>query len=253
VRSTARWRAGAADRRDGWLAQGALAALALTLTLGGLACGNIKPIGPSGAAGASGGAGDVGGAGATAGAGATGGGGEGGAAGDLDGGVVEGGACSATVAQHPNEGAFHVACTPVPTYQTNPPSSGNHYSIWADYKTYDAPVPWGHLVHSLEHGAVVIVYNCPGGCPDEVAAAQTMIDALPVDPVCTMETTDTKRRVILAPDPLLDVRWAASAWTWTLRATCFNASAFNAFATAHYGMGGEDLCTELHEPFCAVP
>jgi hypothetical protein len=173
-------------------------------------------------------------------------------AGEVDAGAMQivGGTCPAVVAQHPDEGAFHVNCTPVPTYGTKPPSSGNHYPIWADYKTYDAPVPWGHLVHSLEHGAVVIVYNCPGGCPDEVAAAQAMIDSLPVDAICT---APTKRRVILAPDPTLDIRWAASAWTWTLRASCFSAAAFGDFAKAHYGMGGENLCGELHEPFCAVP
>ena len=62
---------------------------------------------------------------------------------------------------------------------TKPPSSGNHYPIWPDYQTYDKPVPWGHLMHAMEHGAVIIVYNCPGGCPDEVAAAQAIIDQPP--------------------------------------------------------------------------
>jgi hypothetical protein len=158
-------------------------------------------------------------------------------------------ACEVQIAQHPDEGANHVNCTPVPTYKTKPPSSGNHYPSWADFKTYDKPVPWGHLVHSLEHGAVVIVYNCPGGCPDEVAAAQAMIDALPVDVLCT---GSDKRRVILAPDPTLDVRWAAAAWTWTLRASCFDTAAFSDFAKAHYNHAGENFCSELHEPFCDV-
>jgi hypothetical protein len=159
-------------------------------------------------------------------------------------------ACTPVAAQHPDEGAFHVACTPVPTYGTKPPSSGNHYAIWADYKTYDKPVPWGHLMHSMEHGAVVIVYNCPSGCPTEVAAAQAMIDTLPLDAGCT---APTKRRVILAPDPTLDVRWAASAWTWTLRASCFDAPAFKKFATDHYAKTAENFCDELHEPLCALP
>jgi hypothetical protein len=162
---------------------------------------------------------------------------------------IDAGACNVQIAQHPDEGASHVDCTPVPKYKTKPPSSGNHYGNWADFKTYDKPVPWGHLVHSMEHGAVVIVYNCPGGCPDEVAAAQAMIDALPVDALCTGAD---KRRVILAPDPTLDVRWAASAWTWTLRASCFDAAAFSDFAKAHYNHAGENFCTELHQPFCDV-
>jgi Protein of unknown function (DUF3105) len=235
--------------------------------VGGQNCGTAGASGQAG--GGQAGSGDQAGAGGQAGGGQAGVGGQSGAADDgaagasdagaapLDAGsedvamtTMEAGTCAALVAQHPDEGAFHVNCTPVPTYGTEPPSSGNHYPIWADFKTYTTPVPWGHLVHSLEHGAIVIVYNCPCGCDAEVAQAQAMIDALPVDPICT---APTKRRVILAPDPTLDVRWAASAWTWTLRASCFDAAAFNDFARAHYGMGGEDLCGELHEPFCAVP
>jgi hypothetical protein len=161
--------------------------------------------------------------------------------------TTDGGACTVFIQQHADEGAGHVACSPPPTYATKPPSSGNHYATWADYKTYATPVPWGHLMHSMEHGAVVIVYNCPSGCADEVAAAQAMIDALPVDADCT---APTKRRVILAPDPTLDVRWAATAWTWTLRAPCFDAAAFSQFATDHYGKTIENFCAELHEPFC---
>lgn len=172
-----------------------------------------------------------------------------GAAGDAGTGEVmsDGGACVALIQEHDDEGAFHVPCSPAPSYGTKPPSSGNHYATWADYKTYATPVPWGHLMHSMEHGAVVIVYNCPDGCADEVAAAQAMIDALPVDPGCV---APTKRRVILAPDPTLDVRWAATAWTWTLRAPCFDAPVFSQFATEHYAKTVENFCNELHEPLC---
>ena len=86
-------------------------------------------------------------------------------------------------------------------------------------------------MHGLEHGAVEIVYNCGSeGCPDEVARAQAFIDGLPLDsPGCP-----STRRVILAPDPTLPVRWAATAWTWTLRADCFDETAFNQFYVDHY-------------------
>lgn len=90
-------------------------------------------------------------------------------------------------------------------------------------------------MHGLEHGAVVVVYNCPGGCADEVAAAQAWIDALPPElPPCTGQP-----RVILAPDPTLDVKWAAAAWGWTLRACAFDQAAFQQFFLAHYDAGPE--------------
>ena len=51
----------------------------------------------------------------------------------------------------------------------------------------------------------------------------------------------TKHRVILAPDPTLDVRWAAVAWTWTLRSACFDAAAFAQFTKDHYAKMEENF------------
>jgi hypothetical protein len=45
-------------------------------------------------------------------------------------------------------------------YDSNPPSSGPHYPIWAAFRVYTSPVPRPYYVHDLEHGAVVLVYNC---------------------------------------------------------------------------------------------
>ena len=51
----------------------------------------------------------------------------------------------------------------------SPPVFGDHYPTWAAFQTYEYPVPLGYLVHSLEHGAVVVFYDCPEGCAEEVA------------------------------------------------------------------------------------
>jgi len=169
------------------------------------------------------------------------------AAASLDGGLqsLDGSSCNVLVESQPNGGHLHIQdCAPV-TYDSNPPSSGTHYPDWAMYKSYAAPVPWGFLVHDLEHGAIVITYNCPDGCLDEVAQAQALIDGLPTDRSCK----GAPMRIVLVPDPGLgvngdaDVRWAASAWTWTLRAPCFDRDAFASFITAHYqGPDTEAAC-----------
>jgi len=44
-------------------------------------------------------------------------------------------------------------------YNSNPPTSGNHNPQPAAFKIYDNPVPKENLVHSMEHGAVVVWYN----------------------------------------------------------------------------------------------
>jgi len=160
----------------------------------------------------------------------------GGAPGDRDAAPPDAGDCQATVASHPIEGGQHMpVCSPL-SYGTNPPSSGNHYPIWAAYQTYARSIPRGFWVHSLEHGAVVISYNCPGGCADEVARAQAFIDALPAD------CGPMARRVIMTPDPDLDVRFAASAWGHTLRTNCFDRDAFSTFVTEHYDKAPESIC-----------
>jgi hypothetical protein len=152
---------------------------------------------------------------------------------------VDGAQCSAVIANHADEGAAHIACTTPATYLTTPPSSGNHFPRWPNAGTYDATIPWGNLVHFMEHGGVVIAYNCgAAGCADELARAQTFVAGI-------ADTSCTPARVILEPDPTLDVgvRWAASAWTWTLRAECFDDTAFAQFVAEHLGHGLEAVCS----------
>ncbi|HEY2899011.1 MAG TPA: DUF3105 domain-containing protein [Polyangia bacterium] len=168
-----------------------------------------------------------------------------GAGGGADGmvsGADDGGGCNVVVQNHPDEGANHVdECSPV-TYATNPPSSGNHYPIWAAYQTYAKPVPWGYLVHDLEHGAVVISYRCPSdppACNVDLTAVQAFIASQAPDDICL-----SRKLITLVPDPDLDVAFAASAWTWTLRADCFDATAFGQFVDAHYAHGRERICSQ---------
>lgn len=158
----------------------------------------------------------------------------GGQAGASDGGVPNLGgapACGAVTAQHALAPGVHVdACSPI-QHATNPPSSGNHYPTWADFGVYDFPLPRGYWVHNLEHGAVVVTYNCPQGCADDVANAKAWLAQLEPDATCPAGPP----RILLVPDPLLDVPWAASAWGFTLRADCFDADTFTAFFVDHAG------------------
>ena len=150
-----------------------------------------------------------------------------------------GGVCNAVVAKRALEGATHVPkCSPV-TYKSNPPSSGNHYPIWGAFGVYSAPLPRGFWVHNLEHGAIVISYNCKQGCADDVTRAKAFVASPPADPECG----SGGQRVLLVPDPLLDTSWAASAWGWTLRADCFDEAVFRGFYQAHYNQSPEDVCS----------
>lgn len=193
--------------------------------------------------------------------------------------------CFVEIASPPIEGQTHVPeGTPV-TYGSNPPSSGNHYPIWANFQEYSTPVPDGYLVHSEEHGAVLLLYNCAlptqldadagggvgdddagggeggadddgggpvtgddagpalTGCAATLEGMRAIRDAIPDDLSCDPNGAPPVRvRVIIAPDPELDVPVAAAAWGWTYRANCFDEPTLAQFVNDHYAQGPEQLC-----------
>jgi hypothetical protein len=150
----------------------------------------------------------------------------------------------------PVPAAVHVTvCEPVP-YETNPPSGGAHWPVWAAFKKYTAPVPREMYVHDMEHGAVVLSYRCDGSCPQREALEKVFDDAL-ADPLCVSGGAGPKARLVLTPDPELDTPIAASAWGATYAATCIDEKSLAAFVSEAYGKGPEKTCAagvDLEQP-----
>jgi hypothetical protein len=155
---------------------------------------------------------------------------------------VAGSRCGAVVQQHPIEATSHVGeCSPV-SYTTNPPASGNHYGTWAGYGEYETPLARGFWVHNLEHGSVVVTYNCfDETCGDDLAAARAWLGSQRVDDFCLRQGSGAPR-LLLTPDHELEAAWAASAWGFTLVAGCFEPAVFSDFYSAHVGQGPENIC-----------
>lgn len=149
--------------------------------------------------------------------------------------------CDVYTAREPAEARDHRdPCSDV-GYVLVPPAGGPHYSIWADFLVYDAPVPWGFLVHSLEHGAVVLAYD--SDIVEASTVRDTMIDIRTMhglDPVCRDE--EWPNRIIVVPDPDLEWPIAVRAWEHVYDATCLDRPSIEAFITEHYAMSPEDLC-----------
>ena len=125
------------------------------------------------------------------------------------------------------------------TWNSNPPASGPHYREWAQFQEYPTPVPRGFYLHSMEHGAVVLLYKANAEDPAIVAQLRKVRDALPADPFCDPAT---RVRVIITPDPLLDVPVAAAAWGWTYKGQCVDVPTLTQFAKDHYAQGPENTC-----------
>jgi len=61
-----------------------------------------------------------------------------------------------------------------------------------------------------------------------------------------------RRNFVVTPDPLLDTRFAASAWGFALRSTCFDLEQLGHFIDDHYGHAPEDLCSDGIDPLDAA-
>ncbi|WP_437338161.1 DUF3105 domain-containing protein [Sorangium sp. So ce394] len=140
--------------------------------------------------------------------------------------------------------AQHVPeCTPV-QYDTNPPSGGDHWAIWAEFKSYKAEVPREIYVHNLEHGAVVLAYRCPSsGCAEVEAMLEEVRTEAASDPKCLTLPGGPEARLVMTPDSALDTPIAAAAWGATYTATCLDKPSLARFVAEHYGKGPEDTCS----------
>ena len=135
---------------------------------------------------------------------------------------LEQGGCKVDSRSDP--GSRHV---PGATYSVDPPAGGDHDPVPAPAGFYDATtVPTdGHLVHSLEHGFVVVWYR-----PETVSPAT--VDGL----------RDLARRakwVLVAPRPSMATPVAATAWHRRLLCPDGATGPIDTFATAFKNQGPE--------------
>ncbi len=158
--------------------------------------------------------------------------------------------CAVTIDTPPLLDSPHVAIGTLVEYDSNPPSSGPHYPIWAAFQEFMTPVDRRYYVHDLEHGAVVLLYKCDdgAGCPDIVQGMRDIVASLPDDPICD-KTMGPRVRMVITPDPLIPTTVAATAWGWTYTADCFDLPTLKAFVLAHYGQGNEVLCANGQTQF----
>ena len=139
--------------------------------------------------------------------------------------------------------ADHVAeGTPV-EYNSRPPTSGPHYGTWyPSYGVLTEPVDPRLWVHNLEHGAVVLLYNCPQGCPDLVQQIRELHTSLPRG----RNAETGVPRMLAMPYTDMDSRIAVVAWGWLLALDQFDATQITKFYDARIDRGPE--CVNLRCP-----
>lgn len=110
----------------------------------------------------------------------------------------------------PDEGQNHIPEGEPGTYSHYPPSSGEHYPKVLQWDYYDVDLPLEYYVHNLEHGGIVVLYNCPAACPDTVATLGEFIDQAPPEDVFG------EVKVLIGANKQIESKVVALAWGYEL-------------------------------------
>jgi hypothetical protein len=150
--------------------------------------------------------------------------------------------CDGVVTQVPDEVGLHVPIGSSIQWSTNPPATGMHYPMWARWGRHYTALDRGFWVHNAEHGGVVMLYNCPGGCPDVESQLIGAARSFAGDRGCA---APVRNRLLIVADPLLppDVQVAAVAWDAIYTASCFDPYLLT-FTREHYNHAPEDVCAD---------
>jgi hypothetical protein len=141
-----------------------------------------------------------------------------------------------------DEGQTHVDPSTTPTYKSYPPASGPHYSVQGL-----APVPWqtiatlqeGQYIHNLEHGGIVILYDCPSG-----AACTTVKNSLEnyVKTLAPVEPQFKEIKVVLSPYSRgMRKKVALVAWDYIEFLDGYDQAEITRFYENHVNQGPEKI------------
>lgn len=179
----------------------------------------------------------------------------------------------------PQLGQDHITDISAVTYSSDPPTSGPHFPVWAKRGVYDRVISDGHLIHSMEHGYIVIYYNCgekvepsllPQGSPAATPTGKPLVkmttgvsgdmswftpENAPMAEVQLPESFksdeckkmveglwgigDSFQRVIVAPRPGMDVPIALAAWGRLDKLKTLNTAEIEDFISVFHNQGPE--------------
>ena len=155
----------------------------------------------------------------------------------------------------PDMGRNHVEVGTKVTYTWCPPASGRHYFAAGQgpingglYGPGDATVPEG-WIHNLEHGAIVLLYKCPGdACTDGgQEALQSLLARWPDSPICHFPPGALTPVIARFDD--MSYPYAALVWDMVLpMQTLDEKLLFDFYAARAERLNPENQCPQLSSP-----
>lgn len=126
-----------------------------------------------------------------------------------------------------SQGANHIPNdTKADYYNSNPPTSGPHYADSAPAGIYDKEVPDGNLLHSMEHGAVILWHKSDISASDS-AKLKSIFN----------ESSVSKK--IMVPRDSLDVPIALTSWGRLLKLQTIDKDQIKTFMETNEDRGPE--------------
>ncbi len=142
-----------------------------------------------------------------------------------------------------SEGRDHVDIGTKVDYKTNPPTSGDHYADWIKSGIYSEPKDDRNLIHSLEHGYVILSYKCKV----QSEKSEEATESGEVDQDCSQRKDQLakvyeekgKRKLIVVPRENLDTNFVLTAWNYLDKFNDFDQQRIERFIDVHLNQGPE--------------
>ena len=137
-------------------------------------------------------------------------------------------------------------------YNHNPPTSGCHYNLGFGKSpitpgVYTQHVDAPYWVHNLEHGYIIVFYNCPSGCAADFQKLREWFAKQPVDPalqaVAQQQSGFTPYPKILVLPWSFDHKFAAVSWDYYDPMDSLDLTEIDAFVANHIDHGPEGVNT----------
>lgn len=144
-----------------------------------------------------------------------------------------------------DQGRNHVPDGTKEDYNSNPPTSGPHYANPQSGGIYDKPIPDGNLIHSMEHGAVILWYK-----PIDSTNQNQSTEATDSAKAIGLSGQDIERlkqifgsasvtKKIMMPRDNMDTPVALTSWGRLLKLSAIDESQIKAFIETNEDRGPE--------------
>ena len=143
-----------------------------------------------------------------------------------------------------NQGANHVPEGTKEEYSTNPPTSGPHYANSQPAGIYDKPAPDGNLIHSMEHGAVILWYKPSDNTDNQAAEAtksakKSALSSQDIERLKQIFKSVSVSKKIMVPRDSLDVPVALTSWGRLLKLQTIDEAQIRTFMETNEDRGPE--------------